>query len=109
MISGMHVREALQLNRTGFIDFALLLGTDFSQRIKNISSSRALKFICKHGSIDCIVKAEQQILGPLYLEQVGLARLVFDTLPPVPDEALLQLKACDDAAVAVISNRCTRK
>lgn len=72
------------------MDFALLLGTDFSQRIKNLGPARALKFIRKHGSIENIVKKELKYpprsSTKEYLEQVALAREAFASLPPITKE-----------------------
>lgn len=103
VISGADVRAVLQLDRDRFIDFALLLGTDFSQRIKNVGPTRALKFIREHGSIERVLEHEPQYpprMPPAeYLEQVELARSVFQTLPPIPDPSLLQQGEVDEAAV----------
>ncbi|KAI0739004.1 PIN domain-like protein [Daedaleopsis nitida] len=89
VISGAEVRTVLQLDRAQFIDFALLLGTDFSQRIKNVGPTRALKFIREHGKIEQVLQHETKypprISLNAYLEQVQLAREVFQTLPPMPD------------------------
>ncbi|KAI0064360.1 PIN domain-like protein [Artomyces pyxidatus] len=89
VISGSEVRAALELDRAQYIDFALLLGTDFSQRIKNVGPQRALKFIRERGSIEGILEAESQYpprqSRETYLEHVRAARVVFSTLPPVPD------------------------
>lgn len=58
MISGADIREVLQLTRASFVDFAFLLGTDFSQRIKNVGPARALRFIKEYGSIERVIEAE---------------------------------------------------
>lgn len=93
LISGQEVRAALDLDRARFIDLALLLGTDFSQRIKNVGPTRALKLIRKHGSIEQIIEHETQypprVPSQEYLEQVALARTVFQTLPPTPEPTML--------------------
>lgn len=106
ILNGLDVRTALELDQERFIDFALLLGTDFSQRIKNVGPNRALKFIREHGSIEQVLERETQypprLPPPLYLQQVEVARVVFHTLPPVPDESALQGKEPDDAAVQEI-------
>lgn len=106
IVSGSDIRTTLQLDRAGFIDFALLLGTDFSQRIKNLGPQRALKFIREHGSIEQIIERERKYAPRLpenaYLEQVGVARLVFQTLPPVPDEGLLAAREVDTELVSTI-------
>lgn len=167
IISGPEVRSSLSLARSSYVDFALLLGTDFSRRIKNMGPTRALKFIQDYGSIEEILRNVEvggvkkdgpQIAGgaemlttseggeepkekdkekekekpkgrggrakkvPIvvkdekearakagvgkegrryhlavewgtYMEQVRAARKVFETLPPVPDELQVMLKA----------------
>lgn len=87
VVSGSDVRRSLSLDRFGFVDFALLLGTDFSQRIKNVGPARALKFIREHGSIEEVLKHEKKYSPPSvheYLRQVDLARQVFASLPALP-------------------------
>ena len=94
LVSGSDVRAVLQLDHPSFIDFALLLGTDFSQRIKKIGPTRALKFIREHRTIERVIDLETKYLPRLphqaYLAEVQLARMVFRTLPPVPDRRLLK-------------------
>ncbi|KIJ11748.1 hypothetical protein PAXINDRAFT_171702 [Paxillus involutus ATCC 200175] len=106
VVSGEEIRTTLQLDRASYIDFALLLGTDFSQRIKNVGPSRALKFIREHGSIERVIEHESKypprLPVPDYLEQVGVARLVFQTLPPVPDSEVLQQTEGDPDAVSEV-------
>ncbi|KAF9236642.1 PIN domain-like protein [Melanogaster broomeanus] len=106
VVSGKEIRTTLQLGRESYIDFALLLGTDFSQRIKNVGPSRALKFIREHGSIERVIEQESKypprVPVPDYLEQVSVARLVFQTLPPVPDPEFLQQTEGDPNAVSEI-------
>ncbi|KAI0760191.1 PIN domain-like protein [Fomes fomentarius] len=109
LISGAEVREVLELNRDQFIDFALLLGTDFSQRIKNVGPARALKYIRKHGSIEQVLEHETKypprIPKDVYLEQVQLARSVFHTLPPIPDIASFEPGEVDEEAVLEILDK----
>ncbi|KAG6848375.1 hypothetical protein H0H93_000757 [Arthromyces matolae] len=94
------------LDRDSFVDFALLLGTDFSQRIKNVGPTRALKFIREHGSIERVVELETKYVPPLapqaYLAQVELARSVFRTLPPVPDAELLKQGDIDETTLVAV-------
>lgn len=103
------VRTVLELDRASFVDFALLLGTDFSQRIKNVGPARALKFIREHGSIERVIEQETKyhprLPADMYLEQVEVARLVFATLPPIPDKELLEQKDSDPEAVAAVLQR----
>ena len=88
MVSGAEVRAELDLDRDAFIDFALLLGTDFSQRIVNVGPKRAYKFIKNHGSIERIIeqetKYEPRVSREDYLAEVELGRLIYKTLPSVP-------------------------
>ncbi|KAK7044631.1 flap endonuclease 1 [Favolaschia claudopus] len=108
MLSGLEIRTALELDRSSFIDFALLLGTDFSQRIKNVGPVRALKFIRQHGSIERVIEVETKytprVPPPAYLAEVELARLVFRTLPPIPDEKQLE-QGKDEQELSVILQR----
>lgn len=94
MISGADIREVLQLTRASFVDFAFLLGTDFSQRIKNVGPARALRFIKEYGSIERVIEAETKypLQMPLetYMAQVEIARVVFKTLPPIPEKHVLE-------------------
>lgn len=109
VVHGDAIRETLQLDRAGYVDFALLLGTDFSQRIKNVGPNRALKFIREHGSIERVVAQESKYPPRMpvadYLAQVGVARLVFQNLPPLPDIELLHQTEGDPNAVSEITQR----
>jgi flap endonuclease-1 len=106
IVSGSDIRTVLDLSRASFIDFALLLGTDFSQRIKNIGPQRALKLIRLYGSIEAIIQQERKYSPRLpekaYLEQVEVARGVFRTLPEVPDLSLLKARESNTEAVSEI-------
>jgi flap endonuclease-1 len=91
VVSGTDVRNALQLTRDEYIDFAILLGTDFSQRITNVGPVRALSFIKEMGCIENVVDAienhpkyQLKLSKAAYLAQVDIARSVFKTLPPLP-------------------------
>ena len=109
VVHGETIRATLQLDRASYVDFALLLGTDFSQRIKNVGPNRALKFIREHGSIERVVEQESKYPPRLpiadYLAQVGLARLVFQDLPPLPDIRLLHQTDYDPNALSEIIQR----
>lgn len=108
-ICGKSVREALALSSESYIDFVLLLGTDFSRRIKNVGPNRALKFIRDHGSIERVLEAEKQYLPHIsisaYLEQISLARSVFETLPPIPDTSCTAQGMYDEEEVMAILRR----
>ncbi|ETW77956.1 hypothetical protein HETIRDRAFT_55937 [Heterobasidion irregulare TC 32-1] len=109
LVSGTDVRTSLNLDRASYVDFVLLLGTDFSQRIKNVGPQRALKFIREHGSIEHILEHETQYSPrqppELYLKQVRLARSVFETLPPLPSPELLQPGEYNDKEVCDVLRR----
>lgn len=112
LITGDDVRTALGLSNAAFVDFVLLVGTDFSTRIKNLGPVRALKFIREHGTIERVLERETRypLMVPLefYLEEIALARSVYQTLPPISpgmldfddgsvneDEVLAILDRCD--------------
>ncbi|KAJ7266919.1 PIN domain-like protein [Mycena haematopus] len=82
LLSGTEIRAALELDRSSFVDFALLLGTDFSQRIKNVGPVRALKFIRQHKSIERVIEVEKKytprVPPSAYLAEVALARLLLE-------------------------------
>jgi flap endonuclease-1 len=106
LISDSDVRSALRLDVRTFVDFALLLGTDFAPRIRNIGPRRALQYIHKYGTIECILAEEKQYLprAPLleYLRAVRDARDVFVMLPPLPAADLLEQKEYRVGEVATI-------
>ncbi|TFK49060.1 PIN domain-like protein [Heliocybe sulcata] len=103
LLSGADIRSSLSLSRPAFVDFLLLLGTDFSRRIKNIGPKRALQFIRAHGSIERLI--EQETRYPLsmepevYLEQVQVARMAYATMPPLPEEEELKQGKWDEEKV----------
>ncbi|KAF5389661.1 hypothetical protein D9757_004098 [Collybiopsis confluens] len=92
VISGAELRSNLKLTRPMFIDFALLLGTDFSQRVQNVGPTRALGFIRTHGSIEKFIDTETKfklkVSREEYMRQVNSGRNVFQTLPPVPKDII---------------------
>uniref|UniRef100_D8QHA2 PIN domain-like protein n=1 Tax=Schizophyllum commune (strain H4-8 / FGSC 9210) TaxID=578458 RepID=D8QHA2_SCHCM len=95
--------DLLHLSRKEYVDFALLLGTDFSQRIKNVGPARALKFIRTHGSIERIVDEETKYPPRIpveeYLHSVAVARAIFATLPALPAPEALQQGEMDEVQV----------
>ena len=106
LISGSEVRSALRLDANALIDFALLLGTDFTPRIRKIGPHRALQFIRKYGTIESILAEERQYVPrvPLqtYLQAVREAREVFVKLPPLPGPHMLEQKEYREGEVAAI-------
>ncbi|KAI9441288.1 PIN domain-like protein [Lactarius indigo] len=108
LISGPEVRSALRLDAAAFVDFALLLGTDFAPRIRNIGPRRALQYIREYGTIERILREEKRYVPrarvPLrpYLRAVRNARDVFVNLPPVPAPQMLEPKEYREGEVAAL-------
>lgn len=108
LISGPEVRSALSLDAAAFVDFAILLGTDFAPRIRNIGPRRALQYIHKYGTIEGILREEKQYvpracvqLRP-YLRAIRDARDVFVNLPPLPAPQMLEPNEYREEEVAMI-------
>jgi flap endonuclease-1 len=109
MVCGTDVRKTLQLSRDEYIDFAILLGTDFSERITNVGPVRALSFIKEFGCIENVVNSiedhpryQLKLPKAAYLAQVDIARSVFKTLPPLPSTSYSELVNRSDDQVANI-------
>ena len=100
------MRTALRLDAPALIDFALLLGTDFAPRIRNIGPTRALQYIRKYGTIEGLLAEEKQYVPrvPLqaYLQAIREARKVFVKLPPLPGLHMLEQKEYREGEVAAI-------
>lgn len=111
IISGSEVRDTLELDHSAYLDFILLLGTDFSQRIKNLGPVKALSLIKEHKSIEGVLdsignqpKYVLKLPRDAYLAQVNIAREVFRTLPPPPPlESLQKLEADEDHAKQILA------
>jgi len=109
LIEGHEVRNALDMDSSQFLDFALLLGTDFTDRIRNVGPIRALKFILSYGSIEKIIEGEPKYTPkstiPDYLEQIRVAREVFRLNPTVPAPELLEVRQPNDSLVLEVLQR----
>ena len=109
LIEGHEVRDALDMDSSQFLDFALLLGTDFTDRIKNVGPIRALKFILSHGSIEKILEGEPKYTPKTaisdYLEQIKVARQVFQHRPAVPPPELLEVRQPNNSLVLEVLER----
>lgn len=109
LIKGHEVRDALDMDSSQFLDFALLLGTDFTDRIRNVGPIRALKFILSYGSIEKIIEGEPKYTPKSttsdYLEQIRVARAVFQLRPTVPAPELLEVRPPDDTLVLEVLQR----
>ncbi|KAJ3538865.1 hypothetical protein NMY22_g4988 [Coprinellus aureogranulatus] len=92
LISGQEIQNALGLSREAYVDFALLLGTDFSQRLKNVGPVRALKFLQDHGNIEEILASETKYPPKIpveeYLAEVKAARSIFDAKVDLPTDLI---------------------
>lgn len=105
---GSDIQKSLDLPRPVFIDFVLLLGTDFSQRLKGLGPARAIKLIREHRSIEQLLqkeikfRPEPRMSEEEYLRQVTVAREIFETLPPLPKKDTLAMKEVDEAEVKQI-------
>ena len=109
LIEGDEVPNALDMDSSQFLDFALLLGTDFTDRIRNVGPIRALKFILSYGSIEKILEGEPKYspktATPDYLEQIRVAREVFQYRPTVPAPELLEVQQPNDSLVLEVLQR----
>jgi flap endonuclease-1 len=63
----------LGLSRSAFVDTAILMGTDFTSRVKKIGPNTAFSLMLKHGSIERMLEEEPKFRPTDvadYLEQV---------------------------------------
>ncbi|GAA5989517.1 hypothetical protein JCM10908_000514 [Rhodotorula pacifica] len=108
VLDPIKLREALGLSKAEFVDFAILLGTDFTERIKGLGPVSALKALRKHRSIDNVLHAESnrfklnQAFIDAYLSTAQTARDIFLNLPPLPplDPSSPQTLFSEDSADA---------
>ncbi len=97
------VLEALQIDREGLIDLALLVGTDFNDGVKGIGPKKALKLVQQHGRIERMPADIQDALGdPELVVEVRKIYLapdvtdVFDVEPFAPDRDGIIAFLCDE-------------
>ena len=99
------IGQELGLSKSAFIDFTLLLGTDFTQRIRGLGPVRAIKHIRQFESIERILAEQDQLRFELpipreeYLEQILAARKIFETPPPLPTSQSFEQQEPDDQKV----------
>ncbi|KAF9568683.1 PIN domain-like protein [Agrocybe pediades] len=112
VVSGSDIRSVLDLDRSAFIDFALLLGTDFTERINNVGPVRAYQLIKDHGCIEDVLEAikdngryKPKIPVDAYLAQIRIARSVYNTLPLAPPVDSLKPTVTDEEEVSEILER----
>ncbi|EJD51109.1 PIN domain-like protein [Auricularia subglabra TFB-10046 SS5] len=103
VISGSEVREALGLSRAAFVDFALLLGTDFSRRLRGLGPMRSIALIKQHETIEAVLAARSEPMADAdreeYLHEIALARAVFNSLPDVSPATVGAPPEADEALV----------
>ncbi|OLL22718.1 hypothetical protein NEOLI_003074 [Neolecta irregularis DAH-3] len=85
------VQETMGLSESEFLDFAILCGTDFSDRIPKVGPSKAIELIKQYHTIEDIVNHLSQhknkggnckfSVPESYLQEVAEARTVFTSLP----------------------------
>ena len=109
LIFGSEIPQKLTISTSSFVDFAILIGTDFSPRLKGLGPHRALKLIKSYGNLeDALAGAPRYSPTPRhlpseYLERVRIARQIFTTLPPPPRPRKLKAKTSyDEKLVAEI-------
>ncbi|ORY92967.1 PIN domain-like protein [Leucosporidium creatinivorum] len=109
--SGMNVldpfklMEELGLTKEQFVDFALLCGTDFTDRIPFVGTAKALAFIREYGTIENILSSQTRYLpaDPIaYLDTVRAARAIFLDLPPLPADVQLEPRSSDPDLVPLL-------
>ena len=109
LIDSQDILTALSMSRDEFIDFALLIGTDFTERPNKVGPVAALKHTRKYGSIHKLLENEKNIKLSLdldaYLEQVEAARHIFTSLPPVPSPSELEERDVDEERLSAIVER----
>lgn len=102
----------LSLSVPSFIDFAILIGTDFTQRLRGLGPNRALKLLQNHDNIEKVLDAVKGRFGAAegedprvwreqYLEQVNAARRIFSGVPRVETDAAGMWRTLDGSDVAV--------
>ena len=82
------------------MDFAILVGTDFSPRLQGLGPHRALKLIRSYGNLEDVLEAAKPRYSPEprhspadYLERARTARHIFTTLPSAPSLEILTAKS----------------
>lgn len=100
LIYSADIPAELKLSAPSFVDFAILIGTDFSSRLKGLGPHRALKLLQTHETIERALEAAKPRYAPAsqqtvedYLQQVNIARRIFSSLPDLPPTEALQPKA----------------
>ncbi|GAA5824125.1 hypothetical protein JCM11251_001530 [Rhodosporidiobolus azoricus] len=91
VVDPIRMRELLDLTREEFVDWALLCGTDFTERIPFLGPMTSLKLIRQHSSIEAILDNTDGKYVPVgndveaYLQTVRDARAIFLSLPRIAE------------------------
>lgn len=94
LLHGREIRQALGFEtREQWVDFCLLCGCDFIERIKGLGPVTAYKMLRQHGSIEAILKSgdlekQRRVIHPpadvtSYLTDIEAARAIYLTPMPV--------------------------
>ncbi|KAK4053222.1 hypothetical protein OIO90_003996 [Microbotryomycetes sp. JL221] len=103
------IRQQLGLTKNQFVDFALLCGTDFTERIPSVGPSRALQLIKSHGSIEAALDAQTKYQPEdrdSYLESVRAGREIFLNPPPLNEALRIHTESSDNDMVNEDNERC---
>ncbi|GAA5906509.1 hypothetical protein JCM5296_003788 [Sporobolomyces johnsonii] len=90
VLDAIKLREALGLTKEEFVDFALLCGTDFSERMPSLDPLEALSLIREHSTIEAILAHHPDKYRPpgkdlfAYLQMIRDARAIYLSLPTLP-------------------------
>ncbi|GAA5851778.1 hypothetical protein JCM9279_004403 [Rhodotorula babjevae] len=95
VLDPVRVREDLGLTDDEFVDFALLCGTDFTERVYKVGPASAYRLIVAHSSIERALAAHDAGLKPalvlpealdreVFLERIRVARAIFSSVPQLP-------------------------
>ncbi|CCO28802.1 hypothetical protein BN14_02800 [Rhizoctonia solani AG-1 IB] len=98
----------LGLSRSAFMDAAILMGTDFVKRVGGIGPVTAWRLMHEYGSIEVMLEQEPKFRPSdvaEYLEQVKVARKIFNTIPPAPPAEDILPGHWDEQAVHDVMTR----
>ncbi|GAA5913182.1 hypothetical protein JCM5296_005223 [Sporobolomyces johnsonii] len=90
VLDPVKLKNDLGLTKEEFVDFALLCGTDFTERIPLLGPVKAFDLIRKHSTIEAILAHYPDKYRPggddpsAYLQTIRDARAIFLSLPPLP-------------------------
>ncbi|TKA50605.1 hypothetical protein B0A53_06083 [Rhodotorula sp. CCFEE 5036] len=107
VLDPVKLREALGMSKAEFVDLAILLGTDFTERIKGLGPVSALKAVRKYRSIENVLVAVSdrfrlnETFTAAYLATAQTARDIFLNLPPLPGADPLSPATSDRPALII--------